>query len=180
MNVFILFLASHLYKFGIIVKRIRKGLWVVLFGLGVFFTPGLTFVLAEGSIPNDLEEAEQKKDKKTKKNIIAIFDINPRKLNAKSKGKWITAYIELPKDYDPHDIIIGEIVLNGVLSPEVKPINIADRDNNGVLDLMIKFDRSSVIESLEASQFFEMTISGKLINGIKFKGNCILDLKNQT
>jgi hypothetical protein len=160
------------------VKRIGKGLWAVLFGLGVIFTPGLTLVLTEGSSPKGSEEEEQKKDKDKQKNIIAICDINPNKLNLKSKGNWITVYIELPKDYDPHDIIFEEILLNDFLSPEIKPFNIGDRDNNGILDLMIKFDRSLVISNLEPSQFCEMTITGKLIDGIKFKATSIIELKN--
>lgn len=159
-------------------KKIGKGLWAVLFGLGVIFTPGLTFILAKGSIPDASEENEQKKDKDKNKNIVAVCDINPCKLNLKSKGNWITAYIELPKDYDPHDIILGEILLNDFLSPEIKPFTIGDRDNNGILDLMIKFDRSLVISNLEPSQFCEMTITGKLIDGIKFTATDIIELKN--
>jgi len=159
------------------VKKIGKGLWAVFFGLGVIFTPGLTFILVEGSIPDASEENEQKKDKDKNKNIVAVCVINPCKLNLKSKGKWITVYIELPKDYDPYDIIFEKILLNEFLSPEIKPFNIGDRDNNGILDLMIKFDRSLVIDNLEPSQFCEMTITGKLIDGIKFTATSIIELK---
>ena len=159
-------------------KNIGKGFWVVLFGLGVIFTPGLTFILTEGSISNGFEDKEQKKDKDNDKNIVAVCIINPCKLNLKSKGKWITAYIELSKGYDPYDIVLGAILLNGFLSPAIKPYNIEDSDNNGILELMIKFDRSQIISNLESSQFCEMTITGKLIDGIIFKATSTIELIN--
>jgi len=46
--------------------------------------------------------------------IIAIIDINPDTLNLKSKGNWITAYIELPEDYTVADIGIDSIILSKI------------------------------------------------------------------
>lgn len=160
-------------------KNIHKGLWVFLLSLGVVFTPGLILVSADGSDYNTGGvERDQNKDKNKNKWITASCDINPDKLNLKSKGKWITAYIELPEEYDVSDIILGEILLNNIMSPEAKPFNIGDRDYNGILDLMIKFDRSEIINLiiLEPSQSWEVEITGKLIDGLKFKAICTIDL----
>ncbi|MFW9895023.1 MAG: hypothetical protein ACFFD7_04390 [Candidatus Thorarchaeota archaeon] len=162
-------------------KKIGKGLWIVLLSLGVVFTPGLFFVSADGANDNTGSVGyEQNKDKNKNKWITASCDINPHKLNLKSKGKWITAYIELPENYDVSDIILGEILLNNLLSPVVKPFAIGDRDNNGILDLMIKFDRSEIIDIilLEPSQSWEVEITGKLIDGLKFQAPCTIELLN--
>lgn len=161
-------------------RNFRKGLWAVVLGLGFVFTPGLILVLTNESITNDNTdkvEVEQNKSK-TKKYISATCDIDPNNLNFKSKGKWITAYIELPEDYDVYDIVLGEILLNDFLSPEVWPFNIQDNNNNEIPDLMIKFNRSSVISNLEPSQFCEVKITGKLVDGLKFKATSMLELKN--
>jgi hypothetical protein len=161
-------------------KKLGKGFWGVLFGLGFIFAPGLILILpedkAEVSNLKDNSEEEKNKDKDKNKIIEANCDINPNKLNLKSKGRWITVYLELPENYDVHDIVLGEILLNNYLSPEVKPFNIGDNNNNGITDLMIKFDRSSVISNLNPSQCVEMTISGILLDGKKFKGVGTIDL----
>jgi len=75
----------------------------------------------------------------------AIVDINPNTLNLKSRGRWITCYIELPGIYGVADIDVSTILLNGVVPAELKPIAIGDHDGDGVLDLMIKFNRAAVI-----------------------------------
>jgi hypothetical protein len=167
-------------------KRLGKGFWAVLLGLGVILTPGLILNLAgdtseESYLKDNIEEEKKKdKDKDKDKNIEAICDINPKTLNLKSKGKWITVYIELAKNYDVNDIILGKISLYG-LSPEIKPFNIGDHNDNGIPDLMIKFDRSEVIfkiSELKLSQFAEITISGELLGGITFEGVGTIELKN--
>jgi hypothetical protein len=162
-------------------KKLGKGFWAVLIGLGFIFTPGLILnsVDDKTDVSNLKENGEEEKKKdKDKKSIEAICDINPNKLNLKSKGKWITVYLELPENYDVFDIILGEILLNDYLSPEIKPFNIGDYNANGIPDLMIKFDRSSVISNLEPSEFGEMTIIGKLVDGTKFKGVGVIELIN--
>ncbi len=180
MNIFICIHVLNLDKFGFGMRNLAKGLWVVLIGLGVISTPGLIFFFTDGSIQKDFVEEQKKEDpnKSKDKYIIAICDFAPDKLNLKSNGKFITAYIELPNDYSVYDIILEEILLNGFLSPEIKPLNIGDRDNNNIPDLMIKFDRSAVISNIEPIKFVEMVITGKLSVGLKFKATCVIELLN--
>jgi len=53
--------------------------------------------------------------------------INPDTLNLKSKGKWITAYIEFPKDYNVDDTDISSILLNNTIPVDSSaPISIGD------------------------------------------------------
>lgn len=59
MNIIISIHVSILYKFGVVMKNLGKGLLVVLFVLGGVLTPGLTLFLAGGSITKDFEEEEK-------------------------------------------------------------------------------------------------------------------------
>ena len=74
--------------------------------------------------------------------IPAFVDFNPNTLNLKSRGKWVTVYIELPKDYDPNLIDINTVLLNGQVAAENNPkyefitdpnSYLLDIDNNGIL-----------------------------------------------
>jgi len=105
----------------------------------------------------------------------AIVNIEPDTLNLKSKGKWITAYIELQEGYNISDINISTILLNGTIPVDLNaPTAIGDYDNDGVPDLMVKFNRTAVCEFIIFKGIkvgnVTLKISGKLINGIEFEG----------
>lgn len=105
--------------------------------------------------------------------IEATIDIDPDTLNLKSKGNWITAYIELPAGYNVADIDVSTLLpllLNYSVQAETKPASIGDNDNDGILDLMVKFDRAAVEGLLEVSENVEITVSGSLTDGIQFVG----------
>ena len=171
-------------------KYNKKGLWAVVIGLGVLVIPGLTLYSAGSTNVNtninDSGSEESSKNTKVpkkvpKETIDAICDINPHKLNMKSKGKFITVYNELANGYNVNDIILEEILLNNELNIEAKPFNIGDQNNNDIPDLMVKFDRSAVINLLseEPLQFWEVEITGKLLNGEKnFKATSVIELLN--
>lgn len=108
--------------------------------------------------------------------IEATVDIDPDTLNLKSKGKFITCYIELPEGYYVEDIDIDSVALTKVnddlLDPPlyiVGPSEIGDYDDDGILDLMVKFDRQELIPLLEVGDA-ELAVSGELIDGPMFEG----------
>jgi hypothetical protein len=120
--------------------------------------------------------------------ITATIDINPRILNLRSRGKWITAYIELPEGYSVADINRTTILLNGTIPVDPfwisKPIKslIGDYDNDSIPDLMVKFDGQQVINyimaNVDLSRLYEerfmtiaLTITGRLKNGTPFQGS---------
>jgi len=110
--------------------------------------------------------------------ISATISIHPQTLDLRSKGKWITAYIEFPKGYDVNDINVSSIMLNGTIPSELKPKAIGDYDNDGILDLMIKFNRTEVIDyildSIDIEKRFTtvtLTITGYLYDGTPFQGS---------
>ncbi|UCD92618.1 MAG: ThuA domain-containing protein [Methanobacteriota archaeon] len=111
--------------------------------------------------------------------IEADVDCDPDSLNLKSKGNWITCYIELPDGYDPKDIDASTILQNEALEPELDPkygfvkseeSYIVDHDNDGILERMVKFDRMEVEEILAVGKSVELVISGYLEDGTRFEG----------
>jgi hypothetical protein len=109
--------------------------------------------------------------------ISVTTDIDPDTLNLRSRGQWITAYIELPEGYDVADINVSTLVLNDTIPAELRPIAVGDYDNDAIPDLMVKFDRQAVINLiLQNYQFMDrfgtvaLTITGKLYDGTPFQG----------
>ena len=97
-------------------------------------------------------------------------DFDPDTLNLKSKGDWVTVYIELPDGYDVNNIDISTILLNNVILAELHPTEIGDYDDDGILDLMVKFSRASVIALVEPGDAVEIKITGALLDGTTFEG----------
>jgi len=171
-------------------KREITRFWVVFFGFGLVISSGLGVYLIESQNQGDTTidkpiddtpqkdkpnpDGDNKKDKDDNEIITATITINPYVLNCKSKGKWITVYIELPAEYNVEDIDLSTVKFNNKILAEEKPTAINNFDNNNLLDLMVKFNRSSVISLLESQELCEVNISGKLINKNKneFIGIC--------
>jgi len=114
--------------------------------------------------------------------VTATIDIDPNALNLRSKGKWITAYIELPEGYDVSNINVSTVMLNGTVSAELKPVTIGDYDNDIIPDLMVKFDRAAVqayiLANVNMTELIEegfmtvtLTITGYLNDGTPFQGS---------
>jgi len=86
--------------------------------------------------------------------VPANVDIKPDTLNMKSRGRWITAYLELPKGYDVRTIDVSSILCYygvcpcGGVHADLRPVNVGDYDNDRIPDLMVKFDRAAIIASL--------------------------------
>jgi len=114
--------------------------------------------------------------------ITATVDIYPQTLNLRSRGKWITAFIELPEDYNVADINVSSIMLNDTIPAELRPLAIGDYDEDGIPDLMVKFDRAEVISYIIANvnmtelveerfMTITLTITGYLYDDTLFQGS---------
>lgn len=114
--------------------------------------------------------------------VLATVDLHPESLNLRSKGKWITCFIELPEGYDVADIEVTTILLNDTIPARSHPIAVGDQDDDGVPGLMVKFDRADVISYICAgvnmTKLFEerfremtLTVTGELIDGTPFQGS---------
>jgi len=107
--------------------------------------------------------------------ISATVEINPETLNLKSEGRWITAYIELPEDFNVNDIDVSSILLNQTIPVDLKaPVEIEDYNNNGIMDLMVKFDRKAMCNLISRGLKLDhvtLTITGRLYDETLFSGS---------
>jgi hypothetical protein len=93
--------------------------------------------------------------------INASINIDPNTLNLKSKGKWITCYIELEEGFDVNEINISSVMLDGAVAAKWGDIQ--------GKTLMVKFSRKEVEDMLSPGTYvFEIT--GELKDGTKFEG----------
>jgi hypothetical protein len=110
----------------------------------------------------------------------AQVDINPENLNLRSKGEWITTYIEIAESFDMHNVDVSSIMLNGTIPvASSAPVTIGDNDNDGIPDLMVKIDRATVeswIYNTKGIRYgnVALTITGELLDGTIFKGTDVI------
>lgn len=116
--------------------------------------------------------------------IPATIDIDPDTLDLKSKGQWITAYIELPAhpelpEFDVTQIDVNTVKLNDEILAENDPqysfvidpdSYLMDHDGDGLLERMVKFDRATVQNILEPEERVKIEVTGSLIDDRPFYG----------
>lgn len=97
----------------------------------------------------------------------ADVEVHPETLNVASDAKWVTGYIELP-DGDVSAINISTVTLNGVPAVDdpkygfVSNPELKDRDDDGHEELMVKFSRSAVADTVEPGENVTVTVEGAL------------------
>ena len=113
--------------------------------------------------------------------IEALIDIDPDTLNRKSHGKWVTVYITLPDGYDVGAIDTSSIAITSLVGVSCDPEytqgadlsfvpQVGDRDEDGIADLTVKFDRQVLLANLCLDDV-SITIEGELTTGELFSGS---------
>jgi len=93
----------------------------------------------------------------------AACSVEPNTLNLDSNGKWMSARVELPAEYDPSEVVIETVRFNGVVPAELRPFSSSDDFNgNGVPDLLFKFDRSQIEGILAEGEMVPVMITGEI------------------
>lgn len=107
------------------------------------------------------------------------IDFDPNTLDIKNENGLATVYMELPAGYDVNMIDVKTVKLNNIAALE-KPASIGDYDNDGVPDLMIKFDRSTIIKTLPFQDDAALiTVTGNMLHNdlfLFFKGEDVVKL----
>ena len=105
--------------------------------------------------------------------IPAEARIIPRTINLASKGKWITAFLWLPEDYNVADIDPNSVFLEEQIKGEQLLVNEQEQF------VMARFNRSDVQDILDIGQV-ELTITGELIDGTVFEATDIIRVLNKS
>lgn len=121
--------------------------------------------------------------------LQATVDVKPDALQKESQGSPLTAYVELPNGYDVRDIDVSTVRLwygPGSVWANKKPTSVGDHDRDGVLDLMVKFDRQAVIGligDLQPPAQLEFYVTGVVVSGSErreFAGGDVVSLVDPT
>jgi len=119
-------------------------------------------------------------DEPTALGLTASINIEPDTLNLKSKGQWITCWIEMPAGYDVNSIDLSTVMLNYAVPAEsdtkygfVKNPEVRDADKDGQPELMVKFDRAAAQATVQLADSVIISVLGEVNkNGVPvpFKG----------
>lgn len=83
----------------------------------------------------------------TTADILARLKVEPRTLNARSRGKWIEAEMTFPSNgYTAADVNASSIKLNGALSPD--RVKAKNKRRGSTITLEMKFSRQALIDLL--------------------------------
>lgn len=109
--------------------------------------------------------------------LSADVTMEPKTINLKSQGRWVTAFIELPLGYDVNDIDVSSILLEGIIPADEHHTTVGDHDGDGTPDLMVKFSKSALEDILLLGNN-TVIISGELTTGERFEGEITIEIKN--
>jgi hypothetical protein len=113
--------------------------------------------------------------------IDSLIDIDPDTLNKKSHGRWVTVYITLPDGFDVGAIDTSTVAITSLVGESCVPEysqgvdlgfvpQVGDRDEDGIADLTVKFDRQVLLPNLCLDDV-AVTIEGELTTGEHFSGS---------
>ena len=95
--------------------------------------------------------------------LAADSSVEPNTLNLDSNGKWMSARVELPPEFNPADIVIETVRFNGVVPAATSPFSYSeDFNGNGIPDLLFKFDRSLIEDILPEGEDVVVTVTGEI------------------
>gem|GEM_PF-1301444 len=107
-----------------------------------------------------------------------FIDFDPDVLNLRARGRQVTVYIELPEGFDVNEIDVSSIRLNGTVPALSWATAIGDYNDNGIPDLMVKFDGAAVRALLTPGSQV-ITITGQ-VAGITFEGTDTIRVTDPT
>ncbi len=103
--------------------------------------------------------------------VQAYVDIVPDWLSLDTKEDWINVYVELPAGLPVEDVEVSTLRLNDTVSPEKRQFFVGDYDDDGIPDMMLKFSRQKISQIVQSDNDFELTVTGRLKNGLRFEGS---------
>jgi hypothetical protein len=104
----------------------------------------------------------------------ANFELTPRTLNLKSRGRWVTGVLEPAAGAAANEIDVSSVRLNGSVPVDPSaPFELGDYNGNGIPDLRLRFDRVALELTLSDGDDVPVTITG-VVAGEPFLGTAVL------
>ncbi len=106
-----------------------------------------------------------------------VVDVKPDTLNVMSKGRYVMCYITPSEGYDARDIDVSSVSLEGVSALPYK-YGYVDINDDGICELMVKFDRTAIIAELpfESCPDYLVHIGGSYSDGVSFRGTDLINI----
>jgi hypothetical protein len=101
---------------------------------------------------------------------LTYIDVEPNTLNLNSNGNTVTATLQLPEGLDPHDIDISSVSIAGQLFANPTPISYEDSNGDGILELVVKFDRQAFLALVPEGDDVPVTVTGEVHDQTWFTG----------
>jgi hypothetical protein len=92
--------------------------------------------------------------------VPAELDVNPSTINLGERGKWLTCYLEPTGHVDPAAIDMASLRFNHVVPADLSPTAIGDHDQDGMPDLMVKFDLDAARPTLVLGAAVRTIVTG--------------------
>jgi len=93
---------------------------------------------------------------------VAAMDLDPNTINTAAGGNYIAAHLEFPTGYDPAEVQLDSVRLNGTVAAAPNFFEITDWNHNHVPDLALKFPRDAVEATLGEGNQVPITIKGTI------------------
>ena len=94
----------------------------------------------------------------------ASVEVDPGTLNPASRGRWVTAVIELPSGDLPEEIVLETVRAQLTVPADPEEYQIGDLDLDGIPDVRFRFDRAAFIRSLPPEDRVEVLVTGEIRN----------------
>lgn len=89
--------------------------------------------------------------------------VTPRTLNLQSKGRYITAKLELPPQFPVQNVDLTTVYLNDAITPVLSKTSIEDENQDGIDEYIIKFDRTEFQAIMPQGENVPVWITGELL-----------------
>jgi subtilisin family serine protease len=103
-----------------------------------------------------------------------FFLVEPASLNLASNGWTVKASLQLPAAFDPRDIVMPSVRLNGALSPIASKVAFLDENLDGRTELVLKFDRLAFQSILPPGQGTTVALTGEVRDRTWFRGTAFI------
>ena len=106
--------------------------------------------------------------------VAATVAVAPNPFDPRTRGPWVIGSLELPSGRPLGDVVLSSVRLNGASPADLEPPPIGDQDSDGVPDMPLKFDWTTVLANLGEGDQVPMAISGELQGGGRFLGSQVV------